>query len=307
MKFETLISILFELLSKKTVSATYLAEKYTVSTRTIYRYIECLENAGIPLYTVRGKYGGISIIDTYKYGATFFTRPEYNQTIDALSAIVQSVPNKHLSSVLNKLKSNIRNEYSGFDIKSGNLIIDAGPWGDTVGYKTKLILIQKAIEENRVLSITYHDRNGERSIRDIEPHVIVFKQGLWYVYAYCHLRNSFRFFKTGRIEQAIILNQPFVRKDLSNVELPLNFWENNIAAVDVTMQVDTSVLSDVQEWLGVETISKVNDNFIANAKLPFDKGLVSKIMSFGNGIKVLEPLELKEEIKEQARKIVEIY
>ena len=296
MKFETLISILFELLSKKTVSATYLAEKYTVSTRTIYRYIECLENAGIPLYTVRGKYGGISIIDTYKYGATFFTRPEYNQTIDALSAIVQSVPNKHLSSVLNKLKSNIRNEYSGFDIKSGNLIIDAGPWGDTVGYKTKLILIQKAIEENRVLSITYHDRNGERSIRDIEPHVIVFKQGLWYVYAYCHLRNSFRFFKTGRIEQANISNEHFARREIKEGELPLDFWHNSIKAESIVMQIDKSVLSDVEEWLGIENVSLVNDKYIAEATLPYDEGLVSKITPVPGGVGPLTVATLLENV-----------
>ncbi len=307
MKFEILISILFELLSKKTVSAVYLAEKYNVSVRTIYRYIECLENAGIPLYTVRGKYGGIAIIDTYKYGATFFTRPEYNQTIDALSAIVKSVPNKHLSSVLNKLKSNIRNEYSGFDIKSGNLIIDAGPWGDTVGYKTKLILVQKAIEEQRVLSITYHDRNGERSSRDIEPHVIVFKQGLWYVYAYCRLRNSFRFFKTGRIEQANISNLHFTRKEIAEGELPLDFWHNSIEAQSIVMEIDKSVLSDVEEWLGIENVSLVGDKHIAEATLPYDDGLVSKIMSYGNGIKVISPADLKQKIKEKAKALINIY
>ena len=235
------------------------------------------------------------------------TKKEFEHTISTLTAITESVPDKILNSAINKLKAVIKNEHCGFNMKSGNLIIDAGPWGDVVGYKSKLVTIQSSIEMMKRLSIRYHDRNGQVTTRIIEPHLIMFKQGLWYVFAYCTLRNDFRFFKTGRIEQAIILNQPFVRKDLSNVELPLNFWENNIAAVDVTMQVDTSVLSDVQEWLGVETISKINDNFIANAKLPFDKGLVSKIMSFGNGIKVLEPLELKEEIKEQARKIVEIY
>ena len=73
MKLEIIIDILFDLLSKKSVTALYLSQKYGVSTRSIYRYIACLENAGVPIYTTRGKYGGFSIIDTYRLSATFMT------------------------------------------------------------------------------------------------------------------------------------------------------------------------------------------------------------------------------------------
>ena len=199
MKYEIMLKILFELMSKKCVKASYLANKYEVSVRSIHRYINSLELAGVPIYTLRGNGGGFSIIDTFKFSSTFLTVNEFEQTINALKAITESVPNKDLSNVINKLKSVMRNDYTGIDIKSGNLIIDAGPWGDAVGYKVKLSILQKCIESCNLLSITYHDRNGDVTERVIEPHVIVFKQGLWYVFAYCHLRNEFRFFKTGRI------------------------------------------------------------------------------------------------------------
>ena len=307
MKYEIMLGILFELLSKKCVKAQYLAEKFEVSVRSIHRYINALDMAGVPIYTVRGSQGGFSIVDTYKLSSTFMTVKEFEQTISALSAITESVPNKELTNVISKLKSTVKNEYSGFDVKGGNLIIDAGPWGDTVGYKSKLLVIQRSIEETKKLQIIYHDRNGDVTERIIEPHVIVFKQGLWYVFAYCNLRNEFRFFKTGRIEQATVLNETFTRRDLSKMELPLNFWHNNVETADIVLEIDKSCLSDVEEWLGIENIRKTACKYIAEVKLPLDNGLVSKIMSFGSGIKVVSPLSLKKSVKEFANQILSNY
>ncbi len=307
MKYEIMLSILFELMSKKCVTAKYLSNKYEVSVRSIYRYINCLELSGVPLYTIRGRDGGFAIVDTFRFSSTFMTVNEFEQTISALSAIVESVPNKTLDSAINKLKSTIKNEYSGFDLKSGNLIIDAGPWGDTVGYKSKLSIIEKSIESLNKLSIKYHDRNGQISERIIEPHVILFKQGLWYVFAYCNLRKEFRFFKTGRIESATILKEKFIRKDISKMDLPLDFWHNSIEAEQVVMEVDKNVISDVEEWLGIENVEVVEDKFIARASLPYDDGLVSKIMSYGKGIKVISPKKLAEKIKTTAEELIKQY
>ncbi len=307
MKFEIMLKILFELLSKRCVKASYLAREYEVSVRSIHRYVNALEMAGVPIYSIRGNNGGFAIVDTYRLNSTFMTESEFTQTINTLSAITESVPNKVLSSAVKKLQSIIKNEYSGLKISSGNLIIDAGPWGDTVGYKSKLKVLQDAIEQNKVLSITYHDRNGEISTRDIEPHVIVFKQGLWYVFAYCRLRNDFRFFKTGRIEQATILSDKFVRKDISKLDLPIDYWIESVKAEKIVLEVEKSCISDVEEWLGVENVKKTDEKFIVSASLPYDNGLVSKILSFGNGITVLEPNKLKTEIVNQSKNVLEKY
>lgn len=307
MKFEIMLGILFELLSKKCVKAQHLADKFEVSTRSIHRYINGLEMAGVPIYTLRGSNGGFAIIDTYRFSSSFMTEKEFTETINALTAICESVPNKILSSAINKLKSVIKNESSALNLKSGNLIIDAGPWGDAVGYKTKLTVIQRSIEEQKKLYIKYHDRNGDVSERIVEPHVIVFKQGLWYVFAFCNLRQEFRFFKTGRIEQANVLDEKFTRHDLSQIDMPLNFWENSFATTDVMFEIDKSCLSDVEEWLGIENVKLINGKHIANVKLPYDNGLVTKIMSYGNGIKILSPISLINDVKLCAEQIIENY
>jgi predicted DNA-binding transcriptional regulator YafY len=307
MKFEVMLRILFELMSKKCVKAKYLADKFEVSVRSIHRYISTLEMAGVPIYTLRGNQGGFAIVDTYKFSSTFMTVKEFEQTIGALSAITKEVPNKDLTNVINKLKATVKNEYCGFDVKGGNLIIDAGPWGDTVGYKAKLVLIQKSIEECRKMFILYHDRNGDLSERIIEPHVIVFKQGIWYVFAYCNLRKEFRFFKTGRIEKANLLDEKFDRQDIKDMDLPLDFWHNSVECIDVVLEIDKKCLSDVEEWLGIENVEKINGKFIASVKLPNDNGLITKIMSYGNGIKVVSPKSVQNAIKSCAEDIISNY
>lgn len=307
MKYEIMLGILFDLLARKTVTAAFLSEKYEVSVRSVYRYIKSIEYAGIPIYTVRGNGGGFSIIDTFRLSSSFLSPSEYEQTISALSAITSEVPNKTLAQAINKLKAASRNEYRTFDIKCGNLIIDGGNWGDTVGYKSKLKILQTSIDETKKLLIKYHDRNGTKSERIIEPHVLVFKQGLWYVYAFCNLRNEFRFFKTGRIEYAKILDDKFVKKEIGESDLPLDFWNNAQTAEEITMEISNGVLSDVEEWLGVENVKKIGDKNIASASLPYDDGLVYKIMSFGDGIKVLSPAKLSKKIKETALAVAKNY
>ena len=307
MKFEIMFGILMELLAKKCVTASYLAEKFGVSRRSVYRYISAVENAGVPIYHLRGQDGGFGIMDTYKITSTFMTVNEFEQVIKALTAITEGIPDKVLDSAIMKLKATVKNEFSGFDIKSGNLIIDGGPWGDAQGYKSKLLVIKQCIEDKKQLFIRYHDRSGKVTERVIDPYLIVFKQGLWYVYAYCNLRKTFRFFKTGRIERAAVLDSAFIRQDISRQELPLDFWHNNTAARDVVLEISPKCLSDAEEWLGIENVHSERDKYIARIKLPYDDGLVSKIMGYGDGIKVLSPKELQDKIKECAAGLIKLY
>jgi predicted DNA-binding transcriptional regulator YafY len=307
MKYEIMMSILFELLTKKCVNAKYLANKYQVSVRSIYRYVDALTLADVPIYTIRGGNGGFSIIDTYKLPSTFMTIEEFNQVVDALEAVNNNISSKPLSSAILKLKASKKNENNDFELKSGNLIIDASPWGDTIGYKSKLAVIQNSIENQFKLEIEYHDRNGEVSNRIIEPHYVLFKQGLWYIYAYCNLRKEFRFFKTGRIANAKILNEKFERKDLTKEEIPLDFKTDNPDSIQVVFEIGKTILSDVEEWLGIENVKKIEDKYIAEVMLPLDNGLVSKIISYGKDLKVISPKSLKEKIMISCSEILNNY
>jgi predicted DNA-binding transcriptional regulator YafY len=121
------------------------------------------------------------------------------------------------------------------------------------------------------------------------------------------LRNDFRFFKTGRIESANILPQSFTRRSYNEEDVPLNFWHQTVEAKDVVLEVEKNCLSDVEEWLGIENFEHKNGKHLAYAKLPYDNGLVTKIISFGSGIKVVQPENLKEKVKLCAQEIMNNY
>lgn len=305
MKNETLIKILFDLLANKKVTAAKTAQKYGLSKRTIFRYMDTLSVSGVPIQPVYGCEGGYKISDTYKLPAGYLTEKEYDAVISALKAVNAELPNEFIDSGLTKLTAAVKGEKNGLTLTSGNLIIDAGGWGDTGAYRAKLGAIEKSIEERRVMFIRYHDRTGEVTERLIEPHTIVFKQGLWYVHAYCRLRGGFRLFKTGRIEYADIKDEVFERKPLP--ENPLKEWYAAAETEDVCFKVEKAVLSDVEEWLGIENVKEENGSYYARARLPRDGGLITKVLAYGAGIKVIYPETLKKEVASAAKKVAEIY
>lgn len=304
MKDEILINILFDFLANKKLSASYLASKHGVSKRTIFRYIDTL-SLTIPITTDRGRNGGYYISDSYKIPASFLSEKEYEKVISTLVAINKELDSKELDNGINKLKSAYKGEKSSLTVQGGNLIIDAGPWGGAKGYKAKLSVMEKSIEQNLLLSISYHDREGEVTKRIIEPHAIVFKQGLWYIYAYCQMREDFRLFKVGRIESANILDKTFTRREMP--EKSFDDWYNNIPTEEISLQINKTIVSDIEEWLGVENVKREDGNYIAKVSLPVDEGLINKLLSFGSGIKVLAPEKLKDKMLETVKQIINNY
>ena len=83
MKFTILVEMLFDLLARRKLTAGYFAEKYQISERTVYRYLDCL-SISVPVYVKRGRDGGICISDSYKLPAGFMTKEEYAAAIEAL-------------------------------------------------------------------------------------------------------------------------------------------------------------------------------------------------------------------------------
>ena len=305
MKYEIMINILFTLLSKDIVSATRLAQKYEVTTRTIYRYIDSLSLAGVPIETVRGADGGFRIRPSFKLTAGFLTEEEYNGALNAVNAINSEISDPVLERVIEKLKS-VKRGNSAISLKSGNLIIDAGPWLNTDGYKQKLSEMAYSADKQEVLEIKYFDRNGEISNRQIEPHTLVFKQGVWYVYAFCRTRQDFRFFKIARIGEIKTVKETFTKRETGE-SLPFDTWFISENTKEIEFLVDKTVISDVEEWLGVENVESKDDGYHIKVSLPIEKSLIMKILSFGSGIKVISPKSLKDEIKTTALNLAKLY
>ena len=307
MKYSLMLKILFLLLSRKKVSAKFLADRFELSVRTVYRYIDELSLAGVPIYNERGRNGGYSISDTYKLPANYLNEEEIENVINALSGINNDLRSNVLESAILKISAITKPVDNSSALSFGNLVIDGTAWGSSDNYSETLKVIQKAIEENLLIQIEYLDRDGKTSNRIIEPHVLALKQGLWYAYSYCHERKDFRLFKIGRIHSLKITSENFIRRDISDMNEVFSKWYGETEE-DIDLLVEKSAVDDVIEWLGVDKISSSPSGKItASTRLPINDYLTAKILSFGNKVKVLSPRKLKDAVLKTARSIEDLY
>ena len=172
MKFEIMIGMLFDLLSRRRMNANELAGKYGISTRSVYRYVEEMTVSGIPIDVARGSGGGIYISDAYKLPKGFMTREEYRRAIEAMQAMESELADPVLQSAIAKLSAAIKEERNDGAI-AGNILVDSGTWGGERKFSEKLLLIERAIEEKNALEIDYISREGEHTRRVILPHLLV--------------------------------------------------------------------------------------------------------------------------------------
>ena len=307
MKFVILLDIFFELLAKRKITATYLAQKHELSVRTVYRYIDILSMT-VPIYVKQGRNGGICISDSYKLPVGFMTKEEYEAAIEALSAMYSQLPEERFLAAQRKLSSRLKSEIRDLTLSGelGSIIVDSSSWGDS-RFKDKIRFMEECIREKAVVEIDYHSRIGENSHRKIEPHVLVFKQGVWYVYAYCQKQSAFRLFRLGRIFSSFLTGESFEKRPFSREDIPLNYWSNEVKSVDVLLEIKESAFADAQDWLGGENLQKRGESWFADLSLPNDSTLVKKIVGLGDGVIVRAPEALRNEVKKQAEKIVKLY
>ncbi len=307
MKFAITLSILFELLSKRHVTATYLAEKYKISQRTVYRYVELLATA-VPVFVKRGRSGGIYIPDNYKLPTGFFSALEYDAAIQALDIAYSQAPNEAFLSVKHKLMLQTKTE-APFLMLSGDvdtIMIDSGIWGDTKTFSEKLRLIEKGIRKKNLLEIEYVTNANEKLRTRIEPHMLVYRQNVWHVYAFCHQLRGFRLFRLGHVVSVLNTQQRFAPRPFQREDIPMPCWRPQ-RTLNVHLEIAESAAAMSQEWLGIENMQYRNGKWYAEATLPDDEALPRKIMALGENVRVLAPEALRQRISKTAEKIGNLY
>ena len=292
-----MLEIVLELLDRRKVSVRELATKLELSTRTVLRYIDGISAAGVPIITRRGRGGGVSISENYKIGSMFFTGEEMAGLESALRLMMANSTDGTAEKILKKL--------SVLDVKrpsrilaSERIVIEGGVWGDLKRYRAKAEVIERCMDDKTVLSISYRDRHMNDSERDIEPHSFVLKDGIWYVYAYCRLRQEFRLFKISRIVKMTTKGETFLPKTPPAVGGYVLEFPDGAGEIDVMLRVQPDVRPEVEDWLGAECVSKTaSGDFIATATLADLPELRGKLLSFLGGVEILAPDSLRAEVK----------
>lgn len=308
MKYEIMLEILFDLLAKRKLTATYFASKYDISVRTVYRYVDVLSMC-VPIQIQQGRGGGIYISDSYKLPMGFMTREEYDAAITALGIAYQQLPEERFEKARTKLSAQMKTEVRELTLSGtfGTVLVDGGTWGDTHNFSDKMRFFESAIKDCFVLDIEYNSRTGEHTKRKIEPHILVFKQGVWYVYAFCRKQRDFRLFRLGRIVSSVQTEEKFIRRPIKREDVPLNYW-TDANSVDVVLEINEDGFADALDWLGAESLKDVgNGVWRAEVSLPYDEVLVKKIIGLGAGVQVIAPNDLRADVKKSVEKICALY
>lgn len=293
MRVDRLLSILLIISDKGLVTGNELAEHFEVSLRTIYRDIDKICEAGVPIASTGGKGGGYYIMENYNLDNLFLDKKE----IQALMPVMDNLSflfgrNQKFNDMILKFK----NVYEKGNLENNRLRINMSHFSMENELKEALFLIDKAIEDSRLLEFDYINRRIECSKRIAEPIQIEFICGEWYLVAFCRNRNDYRKFKLVRIRN-LKLGDVFLKRNISNEGLRKIFAEGyNEKSIKVTLKFTSRIGEQLSEYFDKESIRLEEDgNFIVEGFFPYEEGLIKHILSFGKDCEVLSPSYLREE------------
>lgn len=308
MKIERMLTIIVMLLNRNRVTANELAEKFEVSIRTIYRDIETINLAGIPIISHSGNNGGFSIYENYKINHQVLTLNNMSSLLSVLKDINSTVDDIELESSIEKLENIIpKNKVDSLKLNMEQIIIELHPYGDSPNQKKLVKTLRKAIKQSELLTIDYRNYDNIVSKRQVEPMSLVFKNYTWYLFAYCLLKEDFRIFRVSRISDFHIENQSFERREKSYHEITTLLNEQTTMTT-IVLKVSPIMKSRVEDVFNKEDITVLGTGeLLVKATLPEKEWLFSLIFSFGEYVEVLEPKELRQKIAYKLKLMNEKY
>lgn len=301
MQIDRLIQIVFLLLSHESITARQLAEELCVSTRTIYRDINTLSIAGVPITSQKGYGGGLSLLQGFSLDKSYFTQEEQSHIVQALQILKSSNypdADKALNKVAGLFSHNLQSEW---------LEIDFSCWGSPEKERNNISALERAIINKYVITFTYF--NAELTITDqiVEPLKLVFKSHSWYLVAYSERKNAIRTFKMSRIRNLHITEQLFDR------ELPEDFSMNPVYREEddtpiFKLHFSEKIAYKVYDEFQEQYIKKLEDGTLeVTYRYQLSDWTFLYLLSFGEYVKIIEPVEAGNMLKEKAEKIVSMY
>lgn len=311
MKLDRLLSIVILLLNRRKMQAKDLADLFEVSVRTIYRDIETINQAGIPIVTFQGTGGGIGIMEHYKWDAQVFSDDDISSMLMALSGLGYSLKGMQMDRVMEKIKGMLpEQKLQEIEQKYNRVVIDLSGWDWQHRNEQEFKLLKEAIEKHIVVTFSYFSANGAETVRSLEPIRIYYKGQSWYVYGFCRLREDFRFFKLSRIRGLAFSDQIFEPHSEAVMKIS---WEedqekNRCAnPASLRLKFNYSVRFRVEEYFEHSTLRYEPDGIYTEVSYPEDDWLYSFLLSFGHCVEVMHPLHIRENLLERAKAIVHLY
>lgn len=293
MRESRLFKIIYILLQKRRVSAPELAEKLEVSVRTVYRDLDALSGAGIPVYSTTGRNGGVQLLDTFILRNALFSDSEKQTLLTALQS-VSALTGGRQTALIEKLSALFNAQADDW------LEIDLTRWGNETADNAKFARLKQAAIERKAVSIDYVNAYGGRRTRKIYPLKLRFKAKDWYLKAYYTEKNAFRLFKFNRILSCVVLDEVFT---------PLTFPDDPAAESESCEKIVLRFPKEAayrvfDEFSNDQVQATENGDWIVTAFLPVDAWLVGYLLSFGSSVEIIEPDSLRSVVTAEAEKII---
>ncbi len=310
MKIDRLLAMTILLLNRERVSAKELADRFEVSTKTIYRDMETLNQSGIPIVAHQGTSGGFEIMEQYTIARQFLTLNEINTMVSVVKGITGIVDDSKFASLLEKVKALLSKADTIHAEKSTTgIIFDFNPWGQSPAERDKVNILKQSIEETRKVSIQYLNMNGKESERVIEPSALILKGYIWYLHAYCTLRNDFRVFRLSRIHELKMLMEQCTRRETPSLDGYV--WEaewSTDVKHEMILNFDRQVRHRIVDSFDPEMVTVLEDGSIqVMGEFAKDEWFYGMLLSYGEHVKVEQPANVAEEVVRRAQRIVERY
>ena len=300
MKIDRLLGIVTTLLQCDKITAPELAGRFEVSRRTIYRDIDDICKAGIPIISVQGGDGGISISEGYKLDKNVLTVDELQNIITGLKSLGSVSDAARIEMLINKLSP--KNE-AVVSLKD-NILIDLSSHYKS-SLSEKITMLKRAISENKLVNFDYYSEKGQTN-RTIEPYFLTFKWTAWYVFGYCTDKKDYRLFKLNRLWRHMILDDVFIPREIPVEEL--DFDDYFVDGNKITVIFDKASEYRLIEEYGPECYEVMEDG-----RLKFSVGYTNKdyilswILGFGDKAKIVEPEDMAKELTQLAKNIITKY
>ncbi len=299
MKNDRLFQMLYLLLEKGSQTAPQLAQTLEVSVRTVYRDVEALSMAGVPVYASQGRNGGIMLSSGYALNKALLSDTEQNQILFAIQSL--RAADTPVDALLSKLAATFQKQNVQW------IEVDFSRWGYSSVDRQRFDALKDAILDKRVITLTYCGANGETTRRSVKPFKLIFKDKNWYLQAYCCSAKGYRLFKINRIQDITVENENFsdTFADAPQTEYT---YDNVGTSVAVSLLFSANVAFRVFDEFDRNCIQRQPDGSLrVDTFLPMEEWVVQYLLPFGVDLQVLAPVELRDRLAELAKKIFEQY
>ncbi len=297
MQISRLLEIVYLLLEHGSVTASELAERFEVSVRTVYRDMDALGEAGIPVCAERGRQGGFRLMENFSLNRSLLSQRDQDEILFALQTL-NATSAAECGQLLSRLSGLFRRDCTDW------IEVDFSEWGNEKEQRERFEQVKSSILERRVIRFVYYGSDGNQSERRVEPLRLLFK-GSWYLQAFCLTRQDFRTFRLSRMEH-VAAEEPFEKRPLSPP--PVAMAASGAPEVELLLHFPPQAAFRVYDEFSPGQVEKQEDGgFLVHASFPEGGWVYGYLLSFGENVAVLSPERVRQILLEKAEQIQKIY